>query len=353
MINLLQSRERLYWLLQISGWILFGALTVLFANVFNVQLAPGVLEGRILIFCLIGFLLTHLTRLAIKRLGLLQLPLEKAWPGLLFSIFVCNGLYALFTILTLEYFNLFLTPEAYSLSFFQKWLAIFLDNGLFILSWLLLYFFFHYYYDNRQRQLDTLKLESAVRELELKTLKAHINPHFIFNSLNSIRALVDLNPERARRAITELSNLLRSSMQTEKSQLVPLRQEMDIIRDYLALESIRFENRLRVELDIAEDTLDLPVPPMMVQTLVENAIKHGISTSMDGGWVRIYSFKREGAHVLEVANSGYLNSAVITAGFGLSSTQNRLQILFGTPARLFIRQQEKDVVLCSVTIPLQ
>ena len=91
MINLLQSRERLYWLLQISGWILFGALTVLFANVFNVQLAPGVLEGRILIFCLIGFLLTHLTRLAIKRLGLLQLPLEKAWPGILISVLVCNG----------------------------------------------------------------------------------------------------------------------------------------------------------------------------------------------------------------------------------------------------------------------
>jgi len=351
--NLLQSRERLYWLLQLGGWGLVSALTVLYANVFNVRLAPGVLEGRILILCLIGFLQTHLTRLAIKKLGLLRRPLERAWPGLLLSIFICNGLYALFTTMTLEYFHLFLTLEAYSLSFFKKWLAIFLDSGIFILSWLLLYFFFHYFYDNRQHQLDTLKLETAVRELELKTLKAHINPHFIFNSLNSIRALVDLNPARARRAITELSNLLRSSMQAEKSKLVPLRQEMDIIRDYLALESIRFENRLQMELDIADDTLDLPVPPMMVQTLVENAIKHGINTLVDGGWVRIYSFKRENSHILEVASSGYLNSAVVTAGFGLSSTQNRLQILFGATAGLFIRQQEKDVVLCTVTIPLQ
>ena len=353
MINLLQTRERLYWLLQLGGWGLVGALTVLFANVFNVRLEARVLSGRILIICILGLLITHIARLVVKKRGWLQQPLEKAWPGLFFSILVSSALYGLITLLALELFDLFLTPEAYSLSFFQKWLAIFIDNGLFIFSWMLLYYFFHYYADNRRRQLDTLKLESAVRELELKTLKAHINPHFIFNSLNSIRALVDLNPERARRAITELSNLLRSSMQTEKSQLVPLRQEMDIIRDYLALESIRFENRLRVELDIAADTLDLPVPPMMVQTLVENAIKHGINTRMDGGWVRIYSYKREGAHVLEVANSGYLNSAVITAGFGLSSTQNRLQILFGATARLFIRQQEKDVVLCSVTIPLQ
>jgi LytS/YehU family sensor histidine kinase len=141
-------------------------------------------------------------------------------------------------------------------------------------------------------------------------------------------------------------------MQNEKLQLVPLQQEMDIIRDYLALESIRFEDRLRIELDISDETLDLPVPPMMLQTLVENAIKHGISTRVDGGWVRIYSFRRDGNHVLEVANSGYLNSAVITAGFGLSSTQNRLQILFGNKARLAIRQQEKEVVLCSVSIPI-
>ena len=133
---------------------------------------------------------------------------------------------------------------------------------------------------------------------------------------------------------------------------MPLRQEMDIIRDYLALETIRFEDRLQVELNVADDTLDLPIPPMMLQTLVENAIKHGISTRVNGGWVRIYSVKQEGNHVLEVANSGYLNSAVITAGFGLSSTQNRLQLLFGSKARLSIRQGEKEVVLCSVTIPI-
>ena len=352
MINLFQPRERLYWLLQFSGWGVLGAITVLFANIFNVQLEPRLLAGRILVICVLGLLITHVTRVLVKKAGWLQQPLERAWAGLFLAIFLSASIYGVLVLFSIEFFNLFLTPEAYQLSYFQKWLAITIDNGLFIFSWLLLYYFFHYYSDNRRRQLDTLKLESTVRELELKTLKAHINPHFIFNSLNSIRALVDVNPERARRAITELSNLLRSSMQNEKLQLVPLRQEMDIIRDYLALETIRFEDRLQVELNVADDTLDLPIPPMMLQTLVENAIKHGISTRVNGGWVRIHSVKQEGNHVVEVANSGYLNSAVITAGFGLSSTQNRLQLLFGSKARLSIRQGEKEVVLCSVTIPI-
>ncbi len=142
---------------------------------------------------------------------------------------------------------------------------------------MLIYIVYHYVEKNRNDQLDRLKLETTVKELELKTIKSHINPHFIFNSLNSIRALVDENPKRARRAITELSNILRSSMQAEKSETVTLERELDIVKDYLALEQMRFEERLKIEFDIDEDTLQQQVPPMMLQTLVENAIKHGIS----------------------------------------------------------------------------
>ena len=107
--------------------------------------------------------------------------------------------------------------------------------------------------------MDTLRLESLVKELELQTIKAHINPHFIFNSLNSIRALVDENPQRARKAVTELSNILRSSMQSEKMETVPLEKELYIVKDYLALENMRFEDRLRVEYEIDEDTLDIEI----------------------------------------------------------------------------------------------
>ncbi len=200
--------------------------------------------------------------------------------------------------------------------------------------------------------MDTRKLESLVKELELKTIKSHINPHFIFNALNSIRALIDENPERARTAITELSNILRSSMQTEKQETVTFEKELNIVKDYLALEHIRFEDRLQVEYDIDEDTLNQPIPPMMLQTLVENAIKHGISKQVKGGTVKLVSDFKNDFHEIVIQNTGRLNGAVNGDGFGLASTKNRLQLLFGDKANFDIRECNGNIVEATVVIPV-
>lgn len=218
--------------------------------------------------------------------------------------------------------------------------------------WNLLYFIYHYVTKSRKQQLDTLRLESLVKELELKTIKAHINPHFIFNSLNSIRALVDENPQRARRAVTELSNILRSSMQVEKSETVTLEKELSIVKDYLALENMRFEDRLRIEYDIDEDTLHQPVPPMMLQTLVENAIKHGISRQINGGVVKVISDFKGDCHELIVQNTGQLNGNLNAEGFGLSSTVNRLNLLYGDKATFDIKQINGSLVEAKVCLPV-
>jgi LytS/YehU family sensor histidine kinase len=201
--------------------------------------------------------------------------------------------------------------------------------------------------------LDRLKLETTVKELELKTIKSHVNPHFIFNSLNSIRALVDENPQRARTAITELSNILRSSMQVDKAETVSFEKELNIVKDYLALENMRFEDRLKVEYEIDEDTLDQQVPPMMLQTLVENAIKHGISKHIRGGTIKIISDFKNHYHELAVQNTGNLNGGLNTEGFGLSSTQNRLGLLYGDRASFEIKQVAPSIVEARVLIPVQ
>jgi LytS/YehU family sensor histidine kinase len=236
----------------------------------------------------------------------------------------------------------------------QLLLAVSLETGFLMLVWLALYCFYHYYSDSRQRQLDKLKLEGIIKQMELKTLKAHLNPHFIFNSLNSIRALIDLDPARARLAITELSNLLRGSLQIEQGPLAPLQQELDIIRDYLALETIRFEDRMKVDWQIAADTLALSVPPMMLQTLVENAIKHGISNRPAGGSITIRSFRQNQNEnlILEIVNSGTLNGTVIRPGFGISSTKSRLQLLYGANARFELTQLPDQTVKAFVSIPI-
>jgi two-component system, LytTR family, sensor kinase len=223
---------------------------------------------------------------------------------------------------------------------------------LLIALWFLGYIVYHYVDKNRNDQLDRLKLESTVKELELKTIKSHINPHFIFNSLNSIRALVDENPARARTAITELSNILRSSMQAEKLETVTLERELNIVKDYLALEKMRFEERLNIEMDIDEDTLDQPVPPMMLQTLVENAIKHGISKKIEGGMVRIVSDFVDDHHELVVQNSGQLNGGMNADGFGLRSTQDRLNLLYQGKATFDIKNLTDEIVESRIIMPV-
>lgn len=226
------------------------------------------------------------------------------------------------------------------------------QNFLVIALWMLIYIVFHYVQRNRNDQFDRLKLETTVKELELKTIKSHINPHFIFNSLNSIRALVDENPTRARRAITELSNILRSSMQAEKAETVTLQKELDIVKDYLALEHMRFEERLRVEFDIDEDTLQQPVPPMMLQTLVENAIKHGISKQISGGLVRVVAQIRGDKLELMVQNTGHLTDELNEDGFGIRSTQDRLNLMYQGKAAFKIQNTGADMVESKVIMPV-
>jgi two-component system, LytTR family, sensor kinase len=218
--------------------------------------------------------------------------------------------------------------------------------------WLLIYIVWHYIEKNRNDQFDKLKLESLVKELELKTIKSHINPHFIFNALNSIRALVDENPTRARTAITELSNILRSSMHAEKLETVPLHRELDIVNDYLALEQMRFEERLQVTYEIDEDTLDQPVPPMMLQTLVENAIKHGISRQINGGSITIKSLFVKDQHEICVINSGQLTGKPNGDGFGLKSTQDRLNLLYQDKASFHIRNINGNMVESKIIMPV-
>jgi len=141
-------------------------------------------------------------------------------------------------------------------------------------------------------------------------------------------------------------------MQIEKVESVSLERELNIVKDYLALENMRFEDRLKIVYNVDEDTLDRPVPPMMLQTLVENAIKHGISRQVSGGVVKIISDFKDGYHELAVQNTGKLNGKANQEGFGLSSTLNRLNILFGDKAKFELKQLDTLLVEAKVQFPL-
>jgi LytS/YehU family sensor histidine kinase len=141
-------------------------------------------------------------------------------------------------------------------------------------------------------------------------------------------------------------------MQAEKFEMVPLEKELLIVKDYLALENMRFEDRLKVEYDIDEDTLTRSVPPMMLQTLVENAIKHGISKQVKGGVVKVISDFKDDYHELAIQNTGQLEAVIGNEGFGISSTYNRLGLLYGEKATFKLQQINGLLVEAKVRIPV-
>jgi two-component system, LytTR family, sensor kinase len=350
--------QKRYWVFQAIGWGLFISIHLFFHwSLGKLQTYDDRLLfiSKVGIFILLGITLTHIMRFCIIRLNLLQAKLEKQIAQFILLTILFSFAGALVDLMLRQEFELISKNESELLQ--KKNLTLLtLNNSLsffvYYFIWSAIYFMYHYISKSRRQQLDTLRLESLVKELELQTIKSHINPHFIFNSLNSIRALVDENPQRARKAVTELSNILRSSMQAEKFEMVPFEKELLIVKDYLALENMRFEDRLKVEYDIDEDTLSRAVPPMMLQTLVENAIKHGISKQINGGVVKIISDFTGDYHEMMVQNTGQLNGTINNGGFGLSSTYNRLSLLYGDKAKFDIRQVDGSMVEARVLIPV-
>jgi sensor histidine kinase YesM len=335
----------------LAGWGAFAGINLFFAVFVMDRFSIKGLQ-RLLFFVEMGIVFTHLMREVIRSTQLLI----KSFRQQIITFIVLIFLFSIMAAACNTPFEFFYTlrrdksGEPYT---YQELLYVNFGTYLsFFVIWSFIYFMYHFVAKTRKQQMDTIKLEALVKELELKTIKAHINPHFIFNALNSIRALIDENPARARRAITELSNILRSSLSAEKGETVSLEAELKIVKDYLALENMRFEDRLRVEYEIDDDTLDQQVPPMMLQTLVENAIKHGISKQVRGGVVRIISDYKGNFHRLSVQNTGYLNGHKSSPGFGLSSTQDRLGLLYGEKAKFEIVQLDKELVEAKVLIPL-
>lgn len=338
-----------YWLFQLLGWGFFIAINTFFAATFN-QI-DDLYIGRLTTFVGVGFLMSHVMRLLINKLKLLSRSLNAQIIGFIlisfvFAIIVGAAETYLTILFGLEY------KEEIKLGLSQQIIGNSFYSFIYLFIWNCIYFIYHYVSESRKQQVDTLKLETLVKSLELKTIKAHINPHFIFNAMNSIRALIDENPERARHAITALSNILRSSMLFDQQETISLEKEMKIVEDYLALEHIRFEDRLSVVYEIDDETLDNPVPPMMLQMLVENAIKHGISKSVNGGEIKISSSENDGLFQLVVQNTGHLEEKINHEGFGLQSTENRLNLLFGDAATFSILEKENSIVEARVVIPI-
>jgi signal transduction histidine kinase len=213
-----------------------------------------------------------------------------------------------------------------------------------------------YYGEARNRELRESQLETHLVEAQLQALQRQLQPHFLFNTLNTISALMHRNVDAADNMIAKLSDLLRISLQTVGVQEVPLKQELDFLSKYLEIEQTRFRDRLTVVFAVQPDTLDALVPNLVLQPLVENAIKHGIGPKPTPGQIQIRS-RRAGALLeLEVKDNGVgLSAARLTdfnRGVGLANTRSRLQHLYGSSHRFEFRQPAAGGLSVLIAIPL-
>lgn len=334
------SRKKLYWFSQIYGWLFYIVLLGII-NQLNNKSNESVLLINMFVTFVLGVSISHLYREVVLRLHWLKLSVSKLIPRVLLAcVFFGSTFLVLHTFIS-EVVFYGSWPSMEGLEILQLIINL---SGMFMI-WSLLYFLFHFIENYRQEEIKNLKWRAAKNEIELNKLKSQLNPHFIFNSMNSIRALVDENPIKAKDAITQLSNILRSSLLMGKKELISFKEELELVKDYISLEKTRFEERLQIQMNIDNTLMDFMVPPMMVQTLVENAIKHGISQLPKGGEVCLTAKKTTTSIDIIITNDGVLKEKdSIDTGFGLKNTVQRLQLLYNDEYSFSIFNQNSKVV---------
>jgi sensor histidine kinase YesM len=216
---------------------------------------------------------------------------------------------------------------------------------------------YSYYQKYRERELTTSKLEARLATSRLQVLKGQLQPHFLFNTLNAISELIYKDREAAERMIGDLSDLLRLSFEKLEVQEISLKQELEFLRKYLEIEQMRFHDRLIVEMEIAPDTLDASVPNMILQPLVENAIKHGIAPRSEGGKIQINAARSNGSLELTVSDNGIgvpsNDVENLSEGVGLSNTRRRLKHLYGDRHKFKLKPIETNGLRVNLTIPFK
>jgi signal transduction histidine kinase len=208
----------------------------------------------------------------------------------------------------------------------------------------------------RATELDRLKLESQLARSELQALKMQLHPHFLFNTLNSISSLLRRDPESADRMIARLGEFLRMTLERGESAVVSLQDELEFVRRYLAIEQIRFGERLKVEFDILPELVSLQVPNLMLQPIIENAVRHGVARRAEPGWIRIQAGREAEQAVIQVVDSGATGTPPRRStggeGIGLKNTRERLRQVYGGAASLELIRHPDGRFECCIRIPL-
>jgi sensor histidine kinase YesM len=350
-------RVLVYWVLQIVCWWCYywgqASGEVIFAS--KSWREAGTLWGIVTVSNLV---LTHAIRGVARRYSWLTLR-----PGDLILRAVVAGLIAAaisYGVLIVTSLWVYGTPIAPILGAFYAKLPLnnqlfnqFVSTALFFFAWVSAYFAIVTQRHRYQEDVRQAQLSEALQAAELRLLKSQLNPHFLFNALNGVRALIADEPAKAQGAVTQLARTLRYTLAAGETELVTVAREMEMVDDYLALESMRLAERLQIVRDVDPQAADARIPVMLLQSLVENAIKHGIAPLKRGGTLRISAQVVGGELRIEIENpraSGPVTQPE-SQGVGLTNASKRLRLLFGPAATLHLDLSDSQRAIARVRLP--
>jgi sensor histidine kinase YesM len=343
----MRRADKFYWLCQICGW---GAYSVigLWTAVLEHGWRPSAIYGYILFF-LYSIVLTHILRGVIRRRAWTSLSLPKILVRLALASILIGVIQAtlVVTVYTAIEGSLGVWTDRSAIAF------LFMGVSIATTVWSILYLTITTMRHSRVVRGTQMQMKLALSDAELRALEAQVNPHFLFNCLNSIRGMIVEDAVQAQDMVTRLANILRYSLQRERNHRVPLETELEVVSDYLALESIRFEDRLSIRLEISDEARRIQVPAMLLQTLVENAIKHGVEQIPEGGVLFIRAALDGERLRIEVENTGSLNtSSPNSTQIGLANARDRLRILYAERASLTLLASANGKVTATILVPI-
>jgi two-component sensor histidine kinase len=333
------ARLNWYWIFQLTGW---GFLP-LFATVTGATRMPGLIwvmwwgAGS-------GIILSSLWHRLLKRHIGSGRP--ASWKLILSGVLALGMIHT-----TIQYLG------------FLIFVASMVTNGFgwvpgALLSWWAIYLVWNIFYmavlslrRANRAEAASLRLEVMAKDAELRALQAQVNPHFFFNSMNSVRALIYEDPDSAAQMIDQLASVMRYALQSGHRDTVPLSAEIEAVQAYLAIEKIRFEERMQVSVEIGLGLEKVRIPPMSLQTLVENAVKYGVEASATGSEIRIRAERTDNGTVhIEIANLGAIVPFANSTKVGLINTRKRLALALGANAQLDL-SENSGWVRATLTLP--
>ncbi len=328
--RLLKNRAALFWTLHIGGWLAYGLSQYLGTLLYEHKYEEMVGYGNVITLAAVsGFLLSLQLRYIYHRLW------TRSPRVLIAGALLCCYLFALVWRVIVNSSYLQFTSE--SMTWVMKSPLEFFGNTMsatyLLLCWTGLYFGFRYYESLQQQREATLRAATLAQEAQLKMLRYQLNPHFLFNTLNAISTLIlDSENRTANQAVMRLSEFLRYTLDQDPMKKVTLRQEIEAMNLYLTTEKLRFGDRLKLEFAVEERALEALVPSLLLQPLIENAVKYAISPSEVGGTIRVEGRARGSMLELVVADDGPgLNTGAAPGagrGVGLRNTRERLSVLY-------------------------